>query len=305
MRTVNERHSESVLSALHMALSTSTPTYFLAPHCDIPPDGLIALGSIIVNPKTPQKSLNSRSDQRVAIPADELQESFKDNWRDAIRSGRHHRVTLWTSFLQMILGIGADVSAGLTNGREDIYEFRRLETKYFEPDAAYIQKSLQKEGVQAYITATRHKKPVYMVTGVKIARGAAVRSKTMIEYGGMLRVGLDATSLTGVPISGGPQIEKSEMKERLVRFDSGSDYVFAYRVVKIHLRRDGSVKRLEDFNKGALFGVDEGDSTKEELDVGCWRVEELSAASEELQGNDTISKCYEDGQDVVTVTVKP
>ena len=288
-----------------MALIISTPTYFLAPHCDFPPDGLIALGSIIVNPKTPQKSLNSRSKQRVAIPADELHETFKDNWEDAIKTGRNDRVTLWTSFLQMILGLGADVSVGRKNGREDVYQFRRLETKYFEPDAAYIQKSLQQEGVQAYVSATRYQKPIYMVTGVKIARGAAVTSKRMIAYEGMLRVGLDATALTGVPISAGPGIQTLGRKERHVDFDGGSDYVFAYRVLKIRLRRDGSVKRLESFNKGALFGIDEDNGTQEELNTSFWTIEELDAASEELQGNDIVSQCDEDGQDAVAVVVKP
>src|SRR5580700_1747438 len=122
-----------------MAAIPRIPTYFLAPNCDFPPDGLTALGSIIVDPKTPQKSLNHRNNQRVPVPADDLQESFKDNWEDAIRSARHNKITLWAGFLRMILGIGVDVSTGLKQGREDLYKFRRLETKYFEPDVAYIE----------------------------------------------------------------------------------------------------------------------------------------------------------------------
>ncbi|KAH6670620.1 hypothetical protein B0J14DRAFT_429166, partial [Halenospora varia] len=222
------------------------PTYFLAPNCDFPPDGLIALGSIIIDPKTPQKSLNHRNNQRKPVPADDLQESYKDDWEDVIRSARHNRITLWMSFLQMILGVGADVSAGFTKGREDAYKFSRLETKYFEPDVAYIQESLKVESVKGYITATKYRKPIYMVTGVKIARGAEVSGRIIKEYTGMLKVGLDATMLTGVPISGGPAVETGKMKEREVGFGGGSDYVFAYRVVKIVLSRDGGVKKQKD-----------------------------------------------------------
>jgi hypothetical protein len=287
-----------------MASIPPTPTYFLAPNCDFPPDGLIALGSIIVNPKTPQKSLNYRNNQRVAVPADDLQESFKDNWEDVIKSARHNKVTLWASFLQMILGIGADVSVGLKQGREDFYKFRRLETKYFEPDVAYIEESLKGEGAMAYILATRCKKPIYMVTGVKIARGASVTGKTVKVYEGMLKAGLDATMLTGVPVSGGPQIETSSTKEQEVKFDNGSDYVFAYRVVKIQFSKDGNVKGHKDFIKGALFGTDEGTSNKEDLGAEDWSVEGLVATSEELQGNDIVSEVYEDGGDVVVI-VKP
>ena len=282
----------------------STPTYFLAPSCDFPPDGLIALGSIIVHPKTPQKSLNYRNNQRVAVPADDLQESFKDNWEDVIKSATHSKVTLWASFLQMILGVGADVSAGLKQGREDVYKFRRLETKYFEPDVAYIEDSLKGEGVKAYISATRYKKPIYMVTGVKIACGASVNGKTVKEYEGKLKVGLDATLLTGVPVSGGPRIETSSTKGREVKFDDGSDYVFAYRVVKIQLGKGGHVKEHKDFTKGALFSTDDGTSNEEDLASGDWAVEDLVATSEELQGYDVVCEVHEDGEDIVAVIVK-
>jgi hypothetical protein len=284
-----------------MASIPSTPAYYLAPNCDYPPDGLIALGSIIVDPKTPQKSLNHRNNQRVAVPADDLQESFKDNWEDVIKSARHNKVALWTKFLQIFLGIGADVSAGLKQGREDFYKFRRLDTKYFEPDLAYIEESLKGEGVTAYISATRGKKPVYMVTGVKIARGASVTGKTVKEYEGLLKVGLDATMLTAVPISAGPQIETSSTKEREVKFDNGSDYVFAYRVVKIKLSMDGKVKGHEDFIKGAFFGTDEGTSNMNDLVAEDWGAEELVATSEELQGSNIVSDVYEDGEDVVVI----
>lgn len=281
------------------------PTYFLAPNCDFPPDGLIALGSIIVNPKTPQKSLNHRNNQRVAVPANELQESFKDNWEGVMKSANHNKITLWASFLQMIVGVGANVSAGLKQGREELYKFRRLETKYFEPDVAYIEESLKSEGVKAYISATRCKKPIYMITGVKIARGASATDKTVQEYEGMLKVGVDATMLTGVPLSAGPKIETSSSKEREVKFDNSSDYVFAYRVVKIQLRKGGDVKGHKDFVKGSLFSVDEGKTgSKEDLSAEDWDVEELVDTSEELKGSNTIPEVYEDEEDVVVVVVE-
>lgn len=225
-----------------MALVPSIPTYFLAPNCDFPPDGLISLGSIIVDPKTPQQSLNHRNNQRVKVSADDLQESFKDNWEDTIESVKHNKITLWTSFMQMILGISADLSTGLTHEKQDRYKFHRLETKYFEPDVAYIEESLKAEGVRAYISATRYKKPIYMVTGVKIARGASVLGKIVKASWGVLKAGLDATMLIGVPVSGGPQIERRSAKERGATFEHGSDYVFAYRVIKIWLKKDGNVK---------------------------------------------------------------
>ena len=283
-----------------MALVPSNPTYFLTPNCDFPANGLITLGSIIVHPKTPQKCLNHRENQRVEVPIEDVQESFKDNWEDTIKAARNNKATLWASFLQMILGFGTDVSVGITRESEDVYKFRRLETKFFEPDAAYIQKSMEAEGVTAYVTATRYKKPVYMVTGVKIARGASVTGKTLRQYEAKLNIGLDGTILTGVPVSGGPSVETTKTNERGVGFENGSDYVFAYRVVRIQLGKDGNMKGYKEYAKGAFFGADEDSDSKGGLID--WSIGQLGAGSEEVQNDAGISEVDEDGQ-LINVTL--
>lgn len=288
-----------------MASIPHTPTYFLAPDCDFPPDGLIALGSIIVNPKTPQKSLNHRNNKRVAVPIEDLQEAFQDNWENIVKYSRHGKVTIWASFLQMVLGLGTDVGWGLEQGRQDLCRFSRLETRYFEPSTAYIEESLKGEGVQAYISATRYRKPIYMVTGVKIARGASVTGRTVKKHEGTVKAGFDATVLMGVPVSGGPLVEMSSSTEREVKFDNCSDYVFAYRVIKVRISKKGNVKRHKDFITGALLSMDERTCNKGNFMVCNWGVENLVATSEELKGSDIVSNAYEDGEDDIVVTVKP
>lgn len=92
-----------------------------------------------------------------------------------------------------------------------------------------------------------------MVTGVRSTRGASVTTVTVKGYKGMLKVGLDATILTGVPVSGGPQVEMSNTNDRKVKYNGNSDYVFAYRVAKIQLRKDGSVKGGMTIRKGGTI----------------------------------------------------
>jgi hypothetical protein len=74
-------------------------------------------------------------------------------------------------------------------------------------------------------------------------------------------------------------------------------------VVKIQLSKDGNVKGHKDYVKGALFGTEEG--TNSEKDLVGWDMEQLIAASEELQNNAVVSEAYEDGQTVIVAFGKP
>jgi hypothetical protein len=56
---------------------------------------------------------------------------------------------------------------------------------------------------------------VYLVSGLKIVRGLSIESKEKRGYRGIIKVGINATIVTGgVPVSGGPKIKrKVERKE--------------------------------------------------------------------------------------------
>jgi hypothetical protein len=278
------------------------PTYFLAPSCDYVPDSLICLGSIITDPLKPEKILNKNA--RVPIPDREVEKPYKDNWQDTLEKLREHKVTLWASFLQMVLGIGGDVAATYKVVREDVYKFERLDTHFFVPDEEYVRRSLQSGGVRGYIDATKYRKPVFMVTGVKIARGATVTSKNVKECGGMLKIGVDGT-MVGAPVSGGPKVESTMTRTEKVEFGGSSDYVFAYRVVRIKLKRSGDVSQ-DDYTKGAMFGLDCGleETAKEGLNHG-WIVEVTDAEAEGSQNLWPSTSIYEDGEDSLCIIVKP
>lgn len=121
----------------------------------------------------------------------------------------------------------------------------------------------------------------------------------------MLKVGLDASILTGVPVSGGPQVEISNTNDRKVKYNGSSDYVFAYRVAKIQLRKDGDVKGYDDFTKEALFNTDEANEDRVDSSVGDWVMNEIIISSEELEGSEILSGIDENEEEVVLVISKP
>ena len=64
-----------------------------------------------------------------------------------------------------------------------------------------MNSSVQVKVVKDFLNNKRLRgKAVYMVTGLKIARGPSATRKQADEIGGEGKIGLDATATTGVPV---------------------------------------------------------------------------------------------------------
>jgi hypothetical protein len=277
-------------------MTSSTKTYFLAPNFDFPPppSGLIDLGSIITDPKKPDRSLNKG--ELVLIPAHAIFTTTKTDWT-ASRS-QLHAVDggIWTSFLQTIIGLSAEVDVSRSKGKDEVYRCKVLETQYFQPDDAYILANLQNPRVQGYVkTGWPVKKSVYMITGLKIARGVSAETEVSEEYGVGGKVGVDATAFTGgVPVSGGPKGKWSSKSSEGIGFGGSEDFVFAFRLIKIKPKKEGCFEE-GDYNKAALYdlGTDvEGDVDVARVLLEDWEIEPL----DQVTGMQMSSMVDEDGE---------
>ena len=158
-------------------------------------------------------------------------------------------------FLQ-VLGVGIDFSVNYDIGKTDIYAFDRVETRFFTPDKAYIEKSMSSPEVRDFIVKSKFRANVYMITGVKVAIGASVTSTKLKQRGIQMQLGVDGTAV-GVPLGLGPDIEISSGQTQGTSFDGASDFVFAFRLREvIYSKRQGIVHR--EFSKGALFSLEDG-----------------------------------------------
>jgi len=268
-----------------MATLTGKPTYLSAPNCDFAPNDIIALGSLITDPWKPQNRLNKAS--IIPIPTSDIKTSFQEDWHTTSADGRKHKLAIWTSFVQMITGVGGDISASVDTQRISDYRFDRLETSFFFPDVEYIAKSLREPSVQRYIRASLLKKPVYMISGVKIARGASLSRSKASEQGVSSKIGVDGTAL-GIPVSLGPEINLLRKQEQTVSFGRSSDFVFAYRIVKIVSKRDGSLKTRE-YDKGALYDLeDSAKPTDQKHNANEWNSSNLTSSGLEQGYNITL-----------------
>jgi len=238
-------------------------TWIPAPNWDVPAASpVVVLGSIIEDPKNPESRINKNGP--VAVPDTKIQQGQKTDWEtttDELRSGK---IGLWAQCLQVI-GLGGDFSLSALKSSLENHKFEFLETKYFLPDEieGYMDESVFDDYVQAYFEVA--KKPVYMITGLKIARGSVVETKEKKEYGGDGKLGIDLKPVA-VPLTFGPKGEFKNQKERTVGWGGSTDYIFAYRLTRIRSRKYGTYK-TDKFNKGAVFDKDGGREEDEGFDI--------------------------------------
>ncbi|KAG4438863.1 hypothetical protein IFR05_005652 [Cadophora sp. M221] len=268
-------------------MSNSKKTYFLAPdfHLPPPPNGPLSLGSIITSPRNPERILNKAN--QTPLPEASIYVSHQREWSSSRGALKENKFGVWTSFLQLILGISADFEVHRTHETSEVYKCRDLETAYFHPDKAYIHASLKHPMVKSYMEKSWWRSPVYLVTGLKIARGMSAESEKVRGHGGALSLGVDATLLTGgVPIQGGPQVEITLEKKDGVSWTGSEDFIFAYRLVRIKKRLTSGEFTEANYNKGALYDTDVS-SNSEEASNQSWLFEEVVGTDDDAENAPT------------------
>tara|TARA_R110002003_G_scaffold2123_1_gene24040 strand:- start:2297 stop:3277 length:981 start_codon:yes stop_codon:yes gene_type:complete len=254
--------AKPALLVAHISISpnmNNKPMYFEMPNFDTPPESLVRLGQIIhdfekptdvVAPPPPHPSLQHSPTVYTMIQSD-----WESNKRKLVAGS----VGVWTQFLASVLGLGADVSLLLERGQADIFKFDKLETSFIEPDLDYVRAAMASpEAVRFYQDNPR--KPAFIVTGIKIARGAAIERLKRRKYGAEGNAGADSTPIVGAPVTLGPSGTLGRGVTSSTKFLGSSDFVFAYRLKKIIKDRSNTVSGVKDHVKGAVHGLEDDDA---------------------------------------------
>ena len=255
-------------------------TYFLAPNVDYPPSSNISLGRIWTDPFDPGTCINP--DGPLPFPSNmQVQHGHKTDWRNET-DGQHKRVIgIWARFLQFV-GIDAEASIAWHNSNGDKYKFKRLDTDFIDPTMEYYTQSVLAPSVAEYIVETNFRKSIYMITGVKIARGAHVEQARSEGAGTHLKVGVDGATAV-YPVAAGPEVTISSSNSETTSSKGSSDFVFAYRLREIYYSK-GKVRHREH-NKGALQDLGDSFTKRSEEDVSGIPPLEISGfAGEDVSG---------------------
>ncbi|KAF6838215.1 hypothetical protein CPLU01_02576 [Colletotrichum plurivorum] len=201
--------------------------FFYAPTWDYPPNGPIKLGNVIPSVKKPHRPLSCVSPEDSALLKTE--KKTVQYTKEKLRSGRF---SILTKFLS-IFGFGVDVGAEIDNNDEEMFTFDTVETTEFVPTADYVESAVESANVRRFLQTSRYRKPVYIITGVKIVTGAKANTTK----------------------SRGPGIEGKVGKKVGTSWEGSSDFVFAYRVSKVFVSEDADKSPTEEeYRKGAMLG---------------------------------------------------
>ncbi|KAK0101209.1 hypothetical protein ONS95_012810 [Cadophora gregata] len=249
---VNDRPTELAVTTflVNTSLVQMSKTYFLVPTRDTVPSGSIFLGSIIKSPYSPELSINGKNSHLLSA-LEVIETRLVDTSQQLSKSGKG-KTGVWAEFLGG-MGIGADISGTWDNTEESTYKFSELITKTISPSLSEIQAIFKEPEVQQCLKDSRFRNNLYMIIGIKIARGADVAISRIRARGGNLNFGIDMTPF-GVPIKVGPEFELSREVGHSVEEKHTNDFVFAYRLREIRYRRK-TVEDQREYRKGDLMGA--------------------------------------------------
>ena len=223
-------------------------TYFLAPNFDYPPNGSLSLGRILSDPTDPGSCINP--DGQPPFPDNmRPQHIEKLDWKSERIRERGGLIGVWARFLQ-VMGVDAEANISWSRTQDSVYSFAKLDTDIIDPTKEYVVQNVTRSSVADFIVESNYKKPVYLITGVKTARGADAAFGRSRKTGANAQFGVDGTS-AGAPATAGPKISFHTSDSEKTSFGGSADFVFAYRLREIFYEK-GQVKHQE-YNRGALY----------------------------------------------------
>jgi hypothetical protein len=237
----------------YIIMANRIKSYIPAPTRDSPPEGPILLGNIIASPDVPEECLNKVAPSPIMNDVKPF-EAHKIRWKDS--TSKHSKMSggIFAQVLQVV-GLGGDIGGGRTGSSSDGISAERVDTYWFNPKEENINASIEDPGVKAYLVATKHHHPIFLITGIMVARGASAIQTSMKGNHFQTQIGVDLTSV-GAPVTMGPKGSVSHGHEREFSFDKASDFVLAYRLMKIRVTRKAEVSSKR-YHEGALHSTSE------------------------------------------------
>lgn len=214
-------------------------TFHLAPRFTIkpPPDGPLHLGTIIES-LTDVEPINENC--RFPLPGEAYKHITEGivATRSMLQTGKFG---VWAKFL--VERIGGEVSLTRDCNAEDAYRFEKLEEITFTATKEYMTQSMNEQSVKDYVEGGGWD-PVYMITGLKIARGPAISWQK----------GRKSTMKASLGLNQPNDVEYTSESTESWEFEKSDDFIYGIRVKRLYFKRSLlSGKRVviaEDIDEG-------------------------------------------------------
>lgn len=248
----------------------------LAPNLTFRPNGPISPGNIIVDPFKPHRTL-SKQDPAIWTPPP-TQTVTEHDWRLSLGNNSNFNAKAWAHVAE---SNGLDVGTDHSRNRGVEYSTGQLDTVYFTEEPSYdtLCKLTQDPAVSLLMKPQSVLcKPVYMITGIKIARGLTWSSDTGRSHGGNMSISADVVPGVSVGVGGGGSSEKTIGKGSTLE----GDIVFAYQLLKLVPKGWWPGKRVlavSEYQSDATFlhdQEDEKETAPVEIQASIPTAEELA-----------------------------
>lgn len=117
---------------------------------------------------------------------------------------------------------------------------------------------------------TRYRKPIFVITGLKIVTGAQANTHQSRTMGANVAAEVDGTVWSGgtVPLGVGPGVEGKVGNTASTVWEGSSDFVFAFCASKVYVgKATGQVVSEEEYRRGAMLGNEDQRVQGPELSV--------------------------------------
>ncbi|KAL6826395.1 hypothetical protein V8C40DRAFT_244100 [Trichoderma camerunense] len=256
------------------------PTYHSAPNFSIPPpdaNGPLQLGTLLADPSDP---IPLNPIDRIPVQDDEIFRSHLVGFRTTTKRQSNGELGIFAKLLGLD-GVGGKLSVSGAWSKEELLSVAHLDTEFFNPSLEYIKLAIEVPAVRAFCKASRDRLPLFLVTGIKIARGASASVLRGRAFGGGVEAGMPDLA-TGVGELGAlARVERNVESE--VGFEDASDFVLAYRVSRVKKNKD-EVK-AQVYTRGATMVSDD---VQEVVDRDDGELEVIHDFASEIMETDEI-----------------
>ncbi len=159
-------------------------TYIRSPNDDYAPDNNIQLGYVWRDPRDPGSFISAP----LPIPEDmKINHTYKGSWTIDLGRESQGKIGLWTKIARLPITI--DARTRWDNIEDGDYGVPMMDTYSIEPTPAYVRDSIASVSAEVLKSGDN----LYMITGVKVARGGEGSNKMSKNFGVDSRVGVDAS----------------------------------------------------------------------------------------------------------------
>ncbi|KXH43020.1 hypothetical protein CSIM01_01774 [Colletotrichum simmondsii] len=208
-------------------------TWVLAPDWIYLPGKPMAIGNIMFDPLDPGQCESQVDPESPAAHWYDTVTVNDKNWKKTDEVSSSLEFSIWLKFLELVT---AKISASDHHVTQDEYTMDFLQTTYHSGriHPSELERRCSEPNIEAYMKLDSRlcSRPVYMVTGIKIAKKFVVKqSKSSSDS---VRIEVTAEVTPGASVGGGAGGSTNQSVSQ--GFESMEDIVYAYQLIKIQRR---------------------------------------------------------------------